>query len=160
MGYGVAMGDPSDAERVARLERMNRQFIDVVPFNRALGVEVDTLGDGTARFRLPYRAELAGNPATGVLHGGAITALLDACCGAAVFMKLQLPLPIATLDLRIDYLGPATAGRPVIAESTCYKVTRHVAFVRGSAFHDDDGEPIATASGTFMLATQLGRRTP
>jgi uncharacterized protein (TIGR00369 family) len=148
----------TEADRIAALERINREFIAQVPFNAVLGMQVDELGDGTARFRLPYRADLIGNPDTGVLHGGVVTALLDATCGAAVFMKLASPVPIATLDLRIDYMGPAAVGRAVVAEATCYRVTRHIAFVRGAAFHDDPGAPIATAAGTFMLATPARRR--
>jgi uncharacterized protein (TIGR00369 family) len=99
-----------------------------------------------------------GNPATGVLHGGAITSLMDACCGAAVFMKLARPTPIATLDLRIDYLQPATPGLDVLARCECFRVSRNVAFVRGIAHHDDPGEPIAAAAGAFMLSTRPGRR--
>jgi uncharacterized protein (TIGR00369 family) len=147
-----------DATRLANLERLNRDFMSLVPFNRALGLEAVALDDGRARLRLPYRADLVGNPDTGVLHGGVVTALLDAACGAAVFMALKAPMSIATLDLRIDYLGPATVGRELLCETVCYRVTRHVAFVRGEAFHDDDGERVATAAGTFMLGTSLRRR--
>ena len=60
---------------------------------------------------MPYDAKLVGNPETGVLHGGAITALLDGASGAAVFAALVDIVPIATLDLRIDYLRPAESGR-------------------------------------------------
>jgi len=92
-----------------------------------------------------------------VLHGGVITSMMDACCGAAVFQALSEPLPIATLDLRIDYLKPATPREAVYAQAHCYKVTRNVAFVRGVAYHDSEDDPIASAAGTFMLSTSLGR---
>jgi uncharacterized protein (TIGR00369 family) len=111
-------------------------------------------------FKLPYASHLVGHPETGVLHGGAITALLDATCGAAVFAALPEIKPIATLDLRIDYLRPADAGRDVVARAHCYKVTRNVAFVRAMAFHDDENDPIAAAAGTFMLGTKLGKVQP
>jgi uncharacterized protein (TIGR00369 family) len=153
--------DPTDpAERaraVKMLAQLNRGFHQVVPHNRALGLEMVALEDGEARMRLPYSLDLVGNPETGVLHGGAITSLMDACCGAAVFMKLRSPVPIATLDLRIDYLRPAAAGREVLAHAVCYRVTRNVAFVRGVAYHDDQDDPVAAAAGAFMLATP-GRR--
>ena len=105
---------------------------------------------GTATLLLPWKEELVGNPETGVLHGGAVTSMLDAACGAAVFLKLGQPAPIATLDLRIDYLKTGAAKRDVVCRAECYKVTRHVAFVRGVAFHDED-DPIASAAGTFMI---------
>jgi uncharacterized protein (TIGR00369 family) len=155
-------GPPRTREdEVALLAQLNRTFHQVVPHNRALGLEMVALEDGGARMRLPYSPDLVGNPETGVLHGGAITSLMDACCGAAVFMKLSMPVPIATLDLRIDYLRPAAAGRAVLARATCYRLTRSVAFVRGVAYHDDEDDPVAAAAGAFMLATSAGRaRTP
>ena len=147
------------AEEVAVLAQLNRHFHQVVPHNRALGIAMVDLADGEARMRLPYSLDLVGNPETGVLHGGPITSLMDACCGAAVFMKLPSPVPIATLDLRIDYLRPATPRQDVVAHATCFRLTRNVAFVRGVAYHQETGEddPIAAAAGAFMLAT-VGRR--
>lgn len=149
------MSDASDRERIENLARLNRNFAEVVPHNRALGLELLELDDGRARIRLPYAAHLVGNPVSRVLHGGAITSLMDATCGAAVFMKLDRPVPIATLDLRIDYLRPATPDRDVIGSAECYKVTRNVAFVRGLAYHDDPDDPIAAAAGSFMLSTKV-----
>ncbi len=60
--------------------------------------------------------------------------------------------PIATLDLRIDYMKPATPGKDLLARAECYKLTRNVAFVRGVAYHDDPSDPIATSVATFMLS--------
>jgi uncharacterized protein (TIGR00369 family) len=146
----------SDADQ-ARRDAMTRGFVLHVPYNHALGMEVIAIGEKKARFKLPWAEHLVGNPDTGVLHGGAITALLDACCGAAVFASLGELKPIATLDLRIDYLKPAEARRDVIATAECYKLTRNVAFVRALAFHEDEErDQIASASGTFMLGTKKG----
>jgi uncharacterized protein (TIGR00369 family) len=145
-----------DHDRVERLARINRTFADAVPHNRALGMQIDELSAGLARLSLPWREDLVGNPGTGVLHGGVITSLMDACCGAAVFMSLRKPMPIATLDLRIDYLRPASPHETVLARAECFKVTRNVAFVRGVAYHDDESRLIASAAGSFMLGTNPG----
>ena len=150
------LAGPRDKE-VALLATLNRHFHQVVPLNRALGIEVVELLDGEARMRLPYSPDLVGNPETGVLHGGAISAIMDACCGCAVFMKLSRPVAIATLDLRIDYLRPAAPGRDVVAHATCYRITKHVAFVRAVAYLDDESDPLASATGTFMLGTAPGK---
>ena len=130
-----------------------RGFTEGIPHNKALGMELLELERGEAKFRLPYDAKLVGNPDTGVLHGGAITALLDAASGASLFAALTDWVPIATLDLRIDYMKPATPGKDLLARAECYKVTRNVAFVRGVAYHDDPADPIATSTATFMLST-------
>jgi uncharacterized protein (TIGR00369 family) len=134
------------------------QFFSHVPHNRALGLVIEKLDEARARLRLPYRAELVGNPENGVLHGGAITSLLDACCGAAVFMKLATPDRIATLDLRIDYLKPSLPPHDVIAEAECYKLTRHIAFVRSVAYNSSLDDPIASAVGTFMVRRKRATR--
>jgi uncharacterized protein (TIGR00369 family) len=135
-----------------------RRFAGAVPHNHALGMKVISIARAEILVELPYDAKLVGNPDTGTLHGGAITALLDGASGAAVFAALAAFIPIATLDLRIDYLRPAEPGQAVIAKATCYKVTRNVAFTRAVAYHDDIDDPIAHAVGTFMIATKSGSK--
>src|SRR5688572_9491911 len=130
--------------------RSSRGFQDLVPHNRALGLKMVSITRGEAVIDLPYDEKLVGNPETGVLHGGAITALLDAASGAAVFAALTEWKPIATLDLRIDYLRAGDPGRTIRARATCYRTTRNVGFTRAVAFHDDEADPIATSAGTFM----------
>jgi uncharacterized protein (TIGR00369 family) len=129
-------------------------FSDGVPHQKELGLKVVSIVRGFAVMRLDWQECLVGNPETGVLHGGAITTLLDACCGMAVASKLTDPQPFATLDLRIDYVRPATPRLPVVAEAECFKITHNVAFFRAFAHHGDKADPIASAAGTFMLATK------
>ena len=111
---------------------------------------------GVATAELPWKAELVGDPATGVLAGGAVTTLLDHVCGSSVFSALDLASrrdavgSIATLDLRIDYMRPATSGRTLIAKAHCYRVTRSIAFVRASAFHEEH-DPVATVQAAFAI---------
>jgi acyl-coenzyme A thioesterase PaaI-like protein len=78
------------------------KIIAYVPHNRALGLRFLSSVRGCLTVVLPYDERLIGNPATRVIHGGAITALMDAMCGATVFLALGEPIPVATLDLRID----------------------------------------------------------
>lgn len=130
---------------------MGSIFTDGVPHNRALGLRFVELTAERAVLDLPYREDLVGDPSKGTLHGGAITALVDSACGMATLARLEQRVKrVATIDLRIDYLKPATPHHTVRAEATCFRVTRHVAFVRGSAYHDAD-DPIALATGTFMI---------
>jgi uncharacterized protein (TIGR00369 family) len=138
-----------DPETAARIVEGLTQF---VPHNRALGIRFVSMAPDSLTLALPYDEKLVGNPLTGVLHGGAITALLDAACGAAVFVKVGRPMPVATLDLRIDYLRPATPAKEVLARAECFRVTQNVAFVRCQAFHSEDEEGlVAVANGTFTL---------
>jgi uncharacterized protein (TIGR00369 family) len=136
----------------AVLERMNARMRAYIPHNRELGLTVvDVEPPGTITMRLPYAERLVGDPETGVLHGGAVTTLLDSASGSAAMLRLGTPTKIATLDLRIDYLKPAPRGRAVLARVECYKVTRSVLFVRGQAAPEGSPEDvIANVTATFM----------
>ena len=61
-----------------------RQFIATLPHSRALGMHLDALSDGVAVISMPWDARFVGDPATGVIHGGAVSALMDTACGASV----------------------------------------------------------------------------
>ena len=140
-------------DKQATLATLDDAFAKFVPHNRALGMRFVDYAPGEAVMMLPWHPDLVGNPDTGVLHGGVVTSLLDATCGISVFMRTRVAKPVATLDLRIDYLKPATPRRDLYARATCVRVTRHVAFIRASAYHDED-DPIALAAGAFMLGTK------
>ena len=73
-------------------------------------------------------------------------------------MAIDFMTPIATLDLRIDYMRAAEPGLGVFAEAHCYKVTRSIAFVRASAWDKDKNDPVATAQAAFMINSDPGRR--
>jgi uncharacterized protein (TIGR00369 family) len=134
-------------------------FASMSPHMRQLEFKIVSLEGGVCVAQLPYREELVGDPATGVLHGGVVTSLLDTAGGAAVLSAVGQPLPLATLDLRIDYLRPSLPGRAVRARVECYKTTYNIAFTRGVAFDTDEADPIASMAATYMLRTQAVRRS-
>ena len=123
---------------------MAKQFIAAIPHSRALGMKVDVVDAGHAVLSLDYDKRFVGDPESGVLHGGVVTALLDTAMGTAVVSHPQSTGGTATIDLRIDYMRAATPGQGIRAEAECYRVTRSVAFVRATAFDEAD-EPVATA---------------
>jgi len=127
------------------------RFAMSIPHVRELGIVAVEASAGEGVLKLPYRQDLIGNPDTGVLHGGVITTLIDTVCGFAVFCGLGEIKTIATLDLRIDYLKPATPEQDLFAYAHCYKATRNVAFVRAVAYHDERDDPIAHTAATFMI---------
>ena len=133
-----------------------RQFMEAIPHSRALGMKLTELANGIAVIEMPYDARLVGDPETGVIHGGAVSALMDTCCGAAAMCHPSNSGGTATIDLRIDYMRAATPGQKITARAECYHVTKSVAFVRATAVDDDDTKPVACATGAF---TAEGRRT-
>ena len=139
------MTDPDDHARIAQ------QFIEAIPHARALGMRVEEIGAGRATISMPWAEHLVGDPRTGVIHGGVVSALMDTCCGAAVMAHPTHPRSTATIDLRIDYLRPAEAGQRLFARAECYRVTRTVAFVRASAWTRSAEKPVASAAGAFTV---------
>lgn len=134
------------------------------PFGVSLGFEFLDARDGRLKMRTPYSEHLVGDPDTGVLHGGVITAMLDNACGRAVHLaRVEAGRDdegaIATLDLRIDYMSSAEPGKDLYAEAYCYRLTRNVAFVRASAYTESIDKPVASAVGSFMLGTPSERRS-
>jgi uncharacterized protein (TIGR00369 family) len=144
--FNGAMAEPPPnwVKQAARL-------MGLTPYIEGIGGEVLEIGREHALARLPYGPHLVGDPDSGVVHGGVITGLLDHTSGMAVMGALREPMPIATLDLRIDYMKPATPGEAIVAECHCVKVTHEIAFVRGSAYHGDASDPIALCTGAFIL---------
>ncbi len=146
--------DGTEEERAKTLAVINETFAKAVPHNAALGLQVIDFARDAITIRLPFDPLWIGNPLTRVIHGGVVTALIDATCGASVFMAIFNPTPIATLDLRIDYLKPAVPDRAVYCRAQCYKLTKHVAFTRAVAYQESENDPVASAAGAFMLSTK------
>ena len=133
-----------------------KQFIDALPHCKALGMVPNTVGEGVAEIQMPYDERFIGDPETGVIHGGGVSALMDTCCGAAVMSHPSAGLSTATLDLRIDYMRPAKPGDTIVAKAECYHMTRSIAFVRAVALDSDTNRPVASATGAFTIG---GKRT-
>lgn len=139
------------------LERV-RTMMQWTPHARALGLEVTKFEGARVWGKAPYRAELVGDPESGVIAGGVITSFLDQLCGMAAVLAMREPATVATIDIRIDYMRPAKPGRDVLAEAHCYKIGRNVAFVRAVAYEDNPDDPIAHAASAFMINAPAGRK--
>ncbi|CBL45169.1 Phenylacetic acid degradation-like protein [gamma proteobacterium HdN1] len=133
------------------------RFMNNIRHGKALGFQlVEASRDGVT-VRLPYKEDLVGNPTTGVIHGGAITALLDESCGMAVAAAIAPEMDITpTIDLRIDYMRPAEPHRDIFAYTHVYRLSKSVAFARGVAYQDHPDKPIAHCVATFIRMGMKG----
>ncbi|ERJ17445.1 Thioesterase superfamily protein [Salinisphaera shabanensis E1L3A] len=83
--------------------------------------------------------------------------LADSASGLAVFAAVRELKPIATLDLRMDYLR-STAGHPaLLATAYCHHLSEEVAFVRCEIHAEGEQQPVAVSNATFMRGTQNKR---
>jgi uncharacterized protein (TIGR00369 family) len=130
-------------------ERATR-FLSALRHCQVLGLEVRSASTDGITLSLPYSPQIVGNPETGVIHGGALTSLMDSACGMATLCALPEFEVCPTLDLRIDYMRSAEPHKDVYGFAQCYRVTTDVIFIRGFAYQDDPEQPIAHAVGTFM----------
>lgn len=136
------------------------QFVAGTPHCVELGIEFVSINVGRATLRLPYSHKLSGNPKTRIIHGGAVTTLLDQACGLAAVSAFDPICAVATLNLSIDYMRAAEPGKTVICQASSYKVTRNIAFIRGVAHDGNEDDPIAISQATFMSTTELTNMLP
>ena len=132
-------------------DNIAKQFMKAIPFSTELSMSLDMIENGYATISMPYDKRFVGDLSTGVLHGGVVSSLLDSCCGAAVMCHPSVPAIPSTLDFRIDYMRTATPNHRIAAKAECYHVTRSIAFVRATAYDEDESRPVATATGAFTV---------
>ena len=138
-------------------------FEERITFNRVLGLRIDALaGDGVSG-RIEMRPELIGHYSHQRLHGGVISATLDAMAGLAVLAAIgarHMDDPIearlarfgrlGTIDLRIDYLRPAT-GPHFVATAQVLRLGSRLASTR-MEFLDAKGVLLCTGAAAYIVA--------
>ena len=158
---------PSKREVESIEAQIGRTFEQMIPFNRVLGLKLDSLDPKAPRLRFEMRPELVGNPVRQILHGGVISATLDVVGGLAIALaslarktdgkadkKTEETPPrhfpdIGTIDLRIDYLRPGR-GKYFVATGRVVRLGGRVA-VAHTELVNDSGEQIATGSAAYIV---------
>lgn len=121
------------------------------PFHQWLGVHAVEVGAQRAVLRIPPNEDFVGNPFIPAVHGGIVAALIDLAGGAALFVALQFPTP--TIDMRVDYLRPAIAGKALTADARVKSLGKTVAFVDIDVT-DEDGRLVATGRCAYSVKDQ------
>lgn len=144
-------------------EPLCRMFEELISFNKVLGLRVDALAAEEVRAHIEMRPELIGHFTHQRLHGGVISATLDAMGGLAVMAaigarhmdepplaRLQRFGKLGTIDLRIDYLRPATGPR-FHATATVLRLGSRVASTR-MEFLDADGQLLSCGAAAYIVS--------
>lgn len=121
------------------------------PLFSALGIEVEEADSNGAVMSMPCAENMC--DCSGAIHPGAIATLLDTTCGLAIFARLGDMRPIATIDLRLDFITDPVPGEGVRSNVECIAVAGDVAYVRGTAWSSSSENLLASVSGSFAIGT-------
>lgn len=142
---------------------LTRIFDEMIPFNRVLGLKITSLKADGVTGRIDMRPELIGHYVSNRLHGGVISAGLDATAGIAVLAAIgarhmdETPVQrlhrfgkLGTIDLRIDYLRPAT-GDHFELHANVLRLGSRVATTR-MEFLGADGMLLASGAAAYIVS--------
>lgn len=132
---------------------MERQDLPKPNHFGALKLHYRFIEAGHAGLDLPFGAELVGDPATGAMAGGPMSALMDTCCAMAAATARDPIGFCPTLDLRMDHMGLAQPGKTLHCDAEAYRVSKSVIFTRGIIYQDDPERPIARGLANFTPIT-------
>tara|TARA_Y100000782_G_scaffold77424_1_gene83331 strand:+ start:150 stop:620 length:471 start_codon:yes stop_codon:yes gene_type:complete len=133
-----------------------------IPFNKLIGMKIETLDLDKIGIRFEMRPELVGNFTRGNLHGGVISSVLDVTGGMVAWTGIMKKMEgqsfdeiserfnkIGTIDIRVDYLRPGL-GEYFIATGSTLRTGNKVSVTR-MELHNDKGILIAVGTGTYVV---------
>ena len=129
-----------------------------IPFNKVLGLRLESMDPKAPKLAFDMRPELVGNTRRGILHGGVISAVLDATGGFAIMLALakepkpgeKLSFPnMGTIDLRVDYLRPGR-GKHFVSTGKVVRLGNRIA-VTHMELANDEGELISTGAAAYVV---------
>ena len=133
-----------------------------IPFNKLIGMKIETLDLDKIGIRFEMSPELVGNFTRGNLHGGVISSVLDVTGGMVAWIGIMKKMEgqsfdeiserfnkIGTIDIRVDYLRPGL-GEYFIATGSTLRTGNKVSVTR-MELHNDKGILIAVGTGTYVV---------
>ena len=137
-------------------------YEEKIPFNKDLGMKIESMEPGDIRVKFKMEDRLIGNYMRSVLHGGVISSVLDATGGMIAAIGILNKITdqsveefekrlsrMGTIDLRIDFLRPGQ-GRYFIASGSIMRTGRRVSVTR-MELHNDKDLLIAVGTGTYVV---------
>ena len=142
---------------------LKKIFEEMIVFNQVLGLKITSLKSNQVRARIDMKRELIGHFSFNRIHGGVISAGLDAMGGLAVMAAIgarhmdETPMQrlhrfgkLGTIDLRIDYLRPGI-GEYFELRAEVMRLGSRVASTR-MEFLGADGKLLSTGSGAYIVS--------
>ena len=145
------------------IEGVKKVFEEMIVFNQMLGLKVTSVLPERVTARIDMRNELIGHYAYNRIHGGVISAGLDAMGGLAVMaaigarhmdesvqQRLHRFGKLGTIDLRVDYLRPGI-GEWFELRAEVMRLGSRVASTR-MEFLGADGKLLSTAAAAYIVS--------
>lgn len=142
---------------------LKKIFEEMIVFNQVLGLKITSLKPTEVRARIDMKPDLVGHFSFNRIHGGVISAGLDAMGGLAVMAAIgarhmdETPLQrlhrfgkLGTIDLRIDYLRPGI-GAYFELRAQVMRLGSRVASTR-MEFLGADGKLLSTGAGAYIVS--------
>lgn len=133
-----------------------------VPLNKVMGIRLESLDMEGAHLKITMKDTLVGNYVQGILHGGAISTLLDVTGSVTAYAGVLKDLigqpfedilgpigKIITIDLKVDYLRPGK-GEYFFATGSFLRLGKKFCVIR-TKLHNDQGQLIAVGTGTYII---------
>jgi uncharacterized protein (TIGR00369 family) len=153
----------SAAEQKKYHDALTELWEQRISFNKLLGLKVLSLDPADVRVRLDMRPELVGHYSYGRLHGGVISATLDALAGMALMVALGEKHNdesadqvmhrfgrMGTIDLRVDFLRQGI-GSHFIGQAEVTRLGGRIGSTQMRLFNDQR-TLIATAAASFVVS--------
>jgi uncharacterized protein (TIGR00369 family) len=118
------------------------------PYHRWLGLQVQSVGDGSIELSAKFRDEWVVNPDGGYIHGGILAALVDLTADWALVSRTGKGVP--TIDLRVDYHRAARGN--LRATGKVIKFGKQFSVAEAQVF-DSEGQLVASGRGVYATPT-------
>jgi uncharacterized protein (TIGR00369 family) len=158
-----ALLEPSVVLEPEYLEGFRQIYEEKIVFNKTLGLKLVSVTPEEVVARIDMKPELVGHYSYNRIHGGVISAGLDAMGGLAVMAAIgarhmdEAPLQrlrrfanLGTIDLRVDYLRPGI-GAYFDLHAEVLRLGSRVASTR-MEFFGPDGTLLSTGSGAYIVS--------
>lgn len=135
----------TDAQVRGTVERL----LTTPAYHRWLGLQLLDTEPGRVVIALPYREEFLADVDGSYVHGGLLATLADVAADFALISRLGYA--VSTIDLRLDYLRPATPGQRLRAEGTVVRCGRRLGVADASVM-DESGRQLVVGRGVYSTA--------
>jgi uncharacterized protein (TIGR00369 family) len=139
------------------------EMFEKIPFNKILGIKVESISLDSVKTRFEMRDELMGNFLRQMLHGGVISSAIDLTGGLAAVIslhekmsgesleaKIDRSFRMSTIDLRVDFLRPGL-GKWFVVTAYTLRTGNKIAVTR-IELHNDQDDLIAVGTGSYIFS--------